>query len=107
GVDVALAPRDEGERRRSIDRAEDESRDCGSAELARRAARALTHDEKADQDGCREEQPQLDERDRVEVAHADLDEQIRRAPDRRQRQQENDVAATHALRLAADLRRLL
>ena len=31
GVDVALAPRDEGERRRSVDRAEDESRDGGGA----------------------------------------------------------------------------
>ena len=50
-----------------------------------------------------DEEPAEDDDRRLELLHAELDEEERRAPDRREREQEGEVAAMHRATLAVGL----
>ncbi len=90
-VHVGLAPRDQQERDRHPDGPDDGAR----RERGPQGAQAAPGGDEPDQHGRGEQQPQLDERRRRQVADADLDEHERRAPDRGEEQQLRQVGAAH------------
>ena len=99
GVDVFLAPRDQRERDRAVDHPEYDAAPTRRSKRSDRLEATHPRDEEREQDDAREQQSQLDHRDRLDLVHRDLDEEIGRAPERRQREQERQVGARHGARL--------
>ena len=77
---------------------DEDQRHGGGAQLAP-SARAASRDERRSATSVAppSTQPPGDERRRLELPHADLDEHERRPPDRREREQHQDLAAAHGL----------
>ena len=104
GVDVLLAPRDQPERQRRVEDAEHEAVLPGRPELREGTLASEPPDEVADQRGGGDERPEGHHRRRLDLVDGDLDEEVRRPPDRGERQEHGPVAV-HRVRLAASARR--
>src|SRR5581483_640178 len=104
-VDPRLAPREQPERRRDVEEPDERERDEVHAERGERRART---DRRGDDQRERyrgEPDPSGDQGRGRELAVGDLDEHERRAPDRREREQEQKVAAAHTSLLNVRRRR--
>ena len=77
---MRLAPGDQQEREGHPDQTDERS----GSERGAYCTQASPNGDERDEDRTREQQPQLDQRRRREVPNPDLDEHVRRAPDRRQ-----------------------
>ena len=92
---MLLAPGDQRERERAVDRPEDQTLAPGAADARERRADALADCEEGEQQQPADQQPHLHEEARREVADADLDEEIRGAPDPGEEEQERAVRPRH------------
>jgi hypothetical protein len=91
GIDVRLAPRYEQERGSHADDAHERAR----RDRCTRARQATPRCDESEQDEGGQEKSELDQGRRREISQCDLDEHVRRAPDRRQRHQERQIRAAH------------
>ena len=90
-VDVLLAPGDEPERDRRVQRAEHERGPPVLCHLCDRAAPSHRDHEVRGEDHRGSERPHGHHRAGLDVLHGDLDEEVRRAPDRREQEQHRPV----------------
>ena len=84
-VDVLLAPRDQRERDRAVDDADREPVHPAARTSASAARKPCVATRNAAEEERREREPELHHRRRREVPDGDLDEEVRRAPDRGER----------------------
>ena len=91
-VDVRLSPGDEAHRERGVDESENEAGEPGRAQLRERAPGARGCCQVAEEQETRDEEPDVRHRGRRKVLDPDLDEEVRRAPDRREQEEERPVA---------------
>ena len=101
-VDVLLAPGDQEERERRVERAHERERGDVAAELTEAAASDRDVDPQGERAGG---DPEQDHRARRQLAERDLDEEKRDAPDAGEREQHQDVAAAHPCSQRAGRRR--
>ena len=95
GVDVLLAPGDEDERERRVEEADCEALPAGRPQLAHGLARAQPPDQHRQEHRGGKDEPEEHHRRRLDLVHGDLDEQVRRTPDRGDDREQWDVAADH------------
>ena len=81
----------------AVDRPEDHPLAPGRPHLAERLPRSFPRHQEREQQQPADQQPQRHEHGRLEVADADLDEEVRGAPDRREQEDQGEVGAGGAI----------